>query len=257
VALTVDALLAGWPWPWAGPAAGAVAMLAAAVLGVAFWAWRRRRGQTGGAAAEALDTVLGWSPRATRVLSSDELRAHALLVQALPQHLVLAQVPLSRFIRVPTRNSYAEWLRRVGHLNADFIVCDAQAQVLAVVELRSTRPRGGERIERRHQRFARVLKQAGIPLQVWTDGALPSVADVRATLPPLPAAAPPPRLASAASLAAAAAAATPATRSVPPGFESTQFPVDEVIEMREPPSSTWFDDFDSGAAPLEPPKRRP
>ena len=30
---------------------------------------------------------------------------------------------------------------------------------------------------------------------------------------------------------------------------------DELIEMSDPPPSTWFDDFDSAPAPLAPPKR--
>jgi hypothetical protein len=33
---------------------------------------------------------------------------------------------------------------------------------------------------------------------------------------------------------------------------------DEVIEMREPPPSTWFDNLDSGPAPLrKPPDKKP
>ena len=72
-------------------------------------------------------------PQATRVLTAAERQAFEILRTALPAHIVLAQVPLARFIKVPTRNSYAEWLRRAGHLSADLVVCDRHSQVVAVV----------------------------------------------------------------------------------------------------------------------------
>src|SRR5687767_6569828 len=87
--------------------------------------------------AENLDTMAAWPPTATRVLTTVERQAYDVLRSALPAHMILAQVPLQRFIKVPTRNSYAEWLRRVGHLSADLLVCDRHSQVVAVVEVRA------------------------------------------------------------------------------------------------------------------------
>ena len=58
------------------------------------------------------------------------------LRSAAPGLMVLAQVPLSRFLRVPTRHSHAEWLQRVGCLSADLLVCDTGSRVLAVVDIR-------------------------------------------------------------------------------------------------------------------------
>jgi hypothetical protein len=59
------------------------------------------------------------------VLTIGERRAYELLRTALPGFLVLAQVPLGRFLRVPTRHSHAEWMQRVGSLSADLLVCNA------------------------------------------------------------------------------------------------------------------------------------
>jgi hypothetical protein len=132
---------------------------------------------------EATDTVLGWQPEAARVLTGPELEAMALLSEATPGHVVLAQVPLSRFLRVPMRNSYAEWLLRVGNLNADLLLCDGQARVIAVVDVRAAQE--SERSKRRHERMVRVLRAAGIPVHAWRQDKLPSVADVRAQLDPL------------------------------------------------------------------------
>jgi Protein of unknown function (DUF2726) len=98
---------------------------------------------------------------------------------ALPEHLFLAQVSLSRFLKVPTRNSYAEWMRRVGGLCVDILVCDADAQVVAVVEIRPALDSQNSKTIKRQQRMDRVLEAAGIPVHVWLEGQLPSPASAR------------------------------------------------------------------------------
>ena len=85
-------------------------------------------------------------------MTTQERLAHGLLVRAFPDHLILAQVPLSRFLRVPTRYSHAEWLRRVGQLCADLVVCDTASQPLAVITVQGP---GGATSERARIRLAR------------------------------------------------------------------------------------------------------
>lgn len=194
---------------------------------------------------DALDTVLAWEPNATRILSNHERLAYALLTRALPEHMVLAQVPLSRFLRVPERYSYTEWLKRVGSLSADLLVCDRSSEVIAVVEVRSARetPRG----QQRHERMARVLKAAKIKLLVWTEGDLPTPSSVRDQLVP--------GSAETAEAGGAAGAdrrygATPLS-AMPLGEDSGP---GELNEQREPPPSTWFDEFDTQPN-IDPPRR--
>jgi hypothetical protein len=129
---------------------------------------------------EALDTVAGWPPEAARVLTITERQAYDLLKRAMPGYLVLGQVPLSRFIRVPARHSYSEWLQRVGALSADLLLCDAGSRVLAVVDIRPVTE--SERSRRRHERMARVMRAANIHVHVWREGALPSAAEVRTAM---------------------------------------------------------------------------
>lgn len=136
---------------------------------------KSKRGQTD----EPLDTLASWEPMATRVLTTSERDAYLTLRKAMPDHIVLAQVPLARFIKVPTRNSYSEWLRRAGSLCADLVVCDAASQVIAVVEIRQPASREKERSLRRHGRMDRVLTAAHIPVHVWLEGALPGPAIAR------------------------------------------------------------------------------
>jgi Protein of unknown function (DUF2726) len=167
---------------------------------------------------------------------------------------VLAQVPLARFLKVPTRNSYVEWLRRLGNQCADLVVCDKATQVIAVVDVQAPTERSSERARKRLNRMARVLKAAQIPLHVWTEGALPSIEAARATLLPKP----PEAALSAAPAGSAETPPSPTTASKPLSpFEDfdRDSSSDEIIEALEPPPSTWFDEFNSGPTPLGKPKK--
>jgi hypothetical protein len=200
--------------------------------------------------ADELDTVASWPPEATRLLTSGERAAREVLVKALPECLIFAQVPLARFIKVPRRQSYAEWLTRVGHLCADFVICDRASLVLGAVFLQSMH--GSERAERRRARMGRVLKAAGIKVFQWREEALPSAEFARDQI----------------IQRTGAPSTAPVVEIIPPQpmrgpGAGGKIPVPEVMvtesvddgPRREPPSSTWFDDLDSGRVPLDPPRR--
>lgn len=144
--------------------------------------WVHRRTQGPGAARpqvdEPLDTVRDWPPQAVRVLTLPERQAYEVLRRALPRHLVLAQVPLSRFISVPPQQPHAQWMNRIGRTSVDLLVCDSSSRVVAAIEIRPADQ--SPRSARRHARMADVLQAAGIAVQVWPEGAVPRVADVRA-----------------------------------------------------------------------------
>ena len=237
-------------------------LLGVLVVGApAAWWWQQQRDKKKRSAkarvSEARDTVADWPPEATRLLTAQERKAYETLQQALPDHLILAQVPLARFIRVPTRYSYGEWLSRVGQLSADLVVCDKATQVLAVVEIRPANE--SPRSLQRHKRMVRVLKAAGLQVLVWPESDIPAPEAVRAALLPREAAreAEAERLAAAAAIAAAAAA-RPArshlTRSIP----VADVDEGESDEPREPPPTTWYTDLDQPSEPTDddrPPRR--
>jgi len=225
-----------------------VSAVALAVMIAMFW-WLRTRAR---AAADIeggrLDTVAAWSPTATRVLTTAEQLAYKTLVRALPGHMILAQVPLARFLRVPTRYSYAEWLRRLGNQCADLVVCDMASEVIAVVNVQPPPGEMGERTKKRNKRMARVLKAANIPLHVWTSNALPTVDEARALLLP----------GTATDEAAARPPAAPSpSRPAPLEPSDDAATRDERDAMLEPPPSTWFDEFNSAPTPLQPTQGRP
>ena len=245
-------------------------LIALALLLVVLLAWlflRKRGGSAKPAAEDAdrLDTLAAWPPQATRVLTSQERTLHSTLVRALPDHVVLSQVPLSRFIKVPKRHSYAEWLRRLGYQSVDFVVCDMTSHVVAVIELQPTASDLNERARKRLKRIQRTLKSAEIPLLVWSEANLPTADAARAAILPPP---PTPTAPADAVRPATEAPAVRGTSNVPtlssaarPGsvrspFEDTDRDSTQDEHIEAPPS-TWFDDLDSGPTPLPQPPAKP
>jgi hypothetical protein len=225
------------------------ALVAATVILLLLLAMRQHQRATASrhpSRTDAIDTVAGWQPEATRVLTVPEMQALAVLQEAMPGYLVLAQVPLARFLRVPTRNSYADWLARAGRLSADLLLCDGNSRVLAAIDVRA--PQESERSRRRHERMVRVLRAAGIAVHAWHQERLPTVADVRAQLN---------SLLSSHGLRPVGAPAAPPTPSRPMPL----IPVPDVIEVlaegdalaavaesAEPVASGFFDDLEMGTA---------
>ena len=191
-----------------------------------------------------LDTVNDWPPTATRIMTTPERMAYETLVRALPGYVVLAQVPLARFIKVRSRHSYTEWLRRMGHQCADLLVCDGASAVLAVIAVQPPPAETSERARNRHRRMSRVLKAAKIPLHLWTTSALPTEDAARRLL--LPKA----DEASASSLTRQRTA-PPMPASTRPGAldsDAREESVGPDPVSVEPPHSTWFDDLEAGRA---------
>ena len=158
--------------------------------------WLRSRGNGSGRSAkraEFLDTVEAWPPQAVRVMTTAQRTAYDFLREAAPRsHVVLAQVPLSSFISVPTEHPHGPWLNRAGRICVDLMVCDSSSRVVAAVNVRDTNE--SKRTIGRHERLTKTLEAARISVQTWQDGALPGEDDVRtwlrATLPVNPEAVP-------------------------------------------------------------------
>src|SRR5688572_28657978 len=81
------------------------ALLVIVALLLVWWGLRARSsGRPEARPKENLDTLAAWPPTTTRVLTVTERQAYDVLRSAMPAHMILAQVPLQRFIKVPTRN---------------------------------------------------------------------------------------------------------------------------------------------------------
>lgn len=220
-----------------------------AALVVLWWLRRREPGSVRAAEAEdRIDTLIGWPPQATRVMTTPERIAFGTLVRALPEYMILAQVPLSRFLSVPKRNSYSDWLRRLGYQSVDFVVCDMTSQVIAVIEIQGADSRNSERARKRLSRIGRSLKAASIPMHVWTENVLPSADAAREAVLPRP-------TATATDAAPAQSPLSgPADMALANNANDLFMDTDRSLareDMIEAPPSTWYDEFDSGPAPLQ------
>jgi hypothetical protein len=217
--------------------------------------------------AERLDTLAGWPPEPTRILRSSERLAFSTLKLALPGYLVLAQVPLARFLTVPKRNSYAEWMRRLGNQCVDFVVCDVTSQVVAVVEVRPPMDNLDEKVRVRLDRVGRALKAAKIPLHVWNEEKLPTIEAAREKILPNVPAVPAsmkkksPVVMAAVEPAGAMAIVDEAIVEGGPAIDpfadtDRDWTQGEVIEVLEPSTQSWFDELESVTAELPPPEKR-
>jgi len=220
------------------PTAVAALMVAIALLLSALWLRRRAATPQPALLDESLDTVQAWPPQAVRVMTLGERQAYEILRRALPGHVVLAQVPLSRFISVPTRFPYSQWLHRAGRLGVDLLVCDFSSRAVAAIEVRTADE--SVRSAKRHQRLVEVLRAAGVTVHEWNEDDLPAVADARALFFPKSGAA-----------AADEVAVTKGGRSLLPVAEIQELLADGDTTdygQLEPVPSAFFDDHDSRLA---------
>jgi Protein of unknown function (DUF2726) len=156
-----------------------IALACAVVSSLLTWGVMRRRDAPAAApkVEEGLDTIQAWPPQAVRVMTLGERQAYEILKRALPGHVILSQVPLSRFISVPTRNPYTLWLQRAGRLAVDLLVCDYSSRAVVAVEVRTADE--SKRSAKRHNRLVQVLRAAGVQVLEWDEDNLPDVVDAR------------------------------------------------------------------------------
>jgi hypothetical protein len=115
---------------------------------------------------------------ATRPLSQPEQVLYYRLIDALPECMILAQVQLSRFLKVRKGANFGLWHNKVNRLSADFLVCLKDSTIVAVIELDD---QSHERPDRRDAdvRKSAALKAAGIPLVRWSVSAIPDKDEIR------------------------------------------------------------------------------
>src|SRR6185437_13706650 len=71
-----------------------------------------------------------WPYYAKKPLSAPEQILYFRLGEALPQHIVLAQVGLSRLLGVKKGNKSHAWNNRINRMSADFVVCGKDSSIV-------------------------------------------------------------------------------------------------------------------------------
>ncbi len=113
-----------------------------------------------------------WPFYAKKPLSAPEQVLYFRLCKALPDHIVLAQVGLSRLLGVRKGHDFNEWFNRINRMSADFVVCAKDASILAVIELDDATHAKADR-QAADAKKDKALTAAGIRILRWQAKALP------------------------------------------------------------------------------------
>jgi len=120
-----------------------------------------------------------WPFYAKRPLSQPEQVLYHRLVSCLPEHIILAQVQVSRILGVKKGFNFHQWNNRINRLSYDFVVCTKDATVVAVIELDDKSHDSMSRSET-DKKKDKATASAGIRLIRWHVKALPDSTVIQA-----------------------------------------------------------------------------
>jgi len=151
-------------------------LLVVVIAVIAVLAVLKAKSQGGGA-----DEV--WPFYAKKPLSQPEQVLYFRLVQALPDHIVLAQVQLSRLLGVKKGNNYQAWFNRINRMSADFVVCNKDSSIVSVIELDDATHQKEDR-QAADAKKDKALSSAGIRIVRWQAKAIPDIAAIQSAIMP-------------------------------------------------------------------------
>ena len=123
-----------------------------------------------------------WPFYAKKPLSQPEQVLYHRLAKALPEHIVLAQVQVSRILGVKKGSNFHEWNNRINRLSYDFVVCSKDSTVLAAIELDEKSHETEDRANTDRKK-EKATAAAGVKLIRWhVKGRLPDEAIIRAAV---------------------------------------------------------------------------
>lgn len=135
------------------------------------------------AAAGALQLMRERKPyEAKKLMSPIEQEAYRRLRAALPHKEIYPQVQLCRFIE-RKKGLDKKWHRRIAQLSVDFVVCELDSSVTAVIEI-DGRTHERDVQQRRDRKKDRACESAGIRIIRWQARRLPAVEEMRKQLGP-------------------------------------------------------------------------
>jgi very-short-patch-repair endonuclease len=121
-----------------------------------------------------------WPFYGKKVLSQPEQVLYFRLIQALPGHIILAQVQLSRLLGVKKGHNYQAWTNRINRMSADFVVCNKDTSIVTVIELDdATHNRESRQIA--DAKKDKALDAAGIQIVRWQVKSIPDLTTIQNT----------------------------------------------------------------------------
>ena len=122
-----------------------------------------------------------WPFYIKKPLTQPEQVLYHRLVKALPDHIVLAQVQVSRVLGVKKGSNFNEWNNRINRLSYDFVVCGKDSTVLVAIEL-DDKTHESSRRSATDEKKNKATADAGLRLIRWNVKALPDEAAIQAQL---------------------------------------------------------------------------
>ena len=120
-----------------------------------------------------------WPFYAKKPLSNPEQILYFRLCKALPQHIVLAQVALSRLLGVNQGSNFGVWFNRINRMSADFVLCSKDSTIVAVIELDDASHKKAGRAAADAKKD-KALKSAGIRVVRWQMNSIPDELEIKA-----------------------------------------------------------------------------
>jgi very-short-patch-repair endonuclease len=124
---------------------------------------------------------VAWPFYAKKPLSQPEQVLYFRLVEALPDHIILAQVQLSQLLGVKKGNNYQAWFNRINRMSADFVVCNKDSSIVAVIELDDSTHQREDRLTADAKKD-KALSSAGIRVIRWQVKAIPDIATIQSSV---------------------------------------------------------------------------
>ena len=122
-----------------------------------------------------------WPFYVKKPLTQPEQVLYHRLVKALPEHIILAQVQVSRVLGVKKGSNFNEWNNRINRMSYDFVVCGKDSAVLAAIEL-DDKSHESNRRSATDEKKNKATADAGLRLIRWNVKALPDESAIRAQL---------------------------------------------------------------------------
>ena len=147
---------------------------AAAILLLMLYLWRRRPKNPfeNGSALPYLRRAL---------MTESELDVYALLLDALPEYMVFAQVQASRVLEVPSGRETYYWLNFISRLSYDFVICRTDGTPIAAIEIDDASHSRPDRQEV-DNRKNKATEAAGVAILRWSADAVPDEHEIFRTI---------------------------------------------------------------------------
>lgn len=119
-----------------------------------------------------------WPYSAKPPLTEIEQKLYFRLLEALPNHIILAQVSLYGILKVESKDEYMKYFNKIRSKSLDFVVCEKDFSIVAAIELDDRSHEREERIKADYEKDT-ALRSAGVRIIRWPVKDFPSVATIK------------------------------------------------------------------------------